>query len=138
MSYKYTKNEEYLDLAKRAANYFIANVEENDYIPLADFRAPEEPREIDTTAAIIAASGLIELIRFILALEQPMYKQAAVNILKKIGNEYVNTDNETMGIVTHGSVNYVKDKADEKPIIYADYFYVEALLKLLGKNLEVW
>lgn len=43
-----------------------------------------------------------------------------------------------MGILTHGSVNYDAGHADEKPIIYGDYFYAEALLKVLGKELQVW
>ena len=43
LAYRYTKNQAYLDAAKRSAHYFMANVSLNDYIPLLDFRAPKEP-----------------------------------------------------------------------------------------------
>ena len=33
LAYRYTKNQAYLDAAKRSAHYFMANVSLNDYIP---------------------------------------------------------------------------------------------------------
>lgn len=138
LNYKYAKKMKYLNAAKRAANYFIANIQQTGFIPLVDFRASKEPVEIDTTVAVIAASGLLEIAKYVPEAEHDLYYDSAIKILKALPAKYVELDPEKMGILTHGSVNYVAGHADEKPIIYGDYFYAEALLKVLGKELQVW
>lgn len=138
LNYKHSKKAKYLNAAKRAAHYFISNIQQTGFIPLVDFRAPKQPVEIDTTAAAIAASGLLEIAKYVPELEHDLYYDSAIKILKALADKYVELDPAKMGIVTHGSVNYVEGHADEKPIIYGDYFYAEALLKVIGKELQVW
>ena len=60
LGYIHTKDEAYLEGAKRVAHYFLANIGP-DGVPALDFRAPREPKYIDTTAGSIAASGLLEI-----------------------------------------------------------------------------
>ena len=59
ISYIHTKEERYLDTAKRVAHYYISNVSTTDWKTLLDFRSPEEPVYYDSTAGAIAACGLI-------------------------------------------------------------------------------
>ena len=59
LSYIHTKNPDYLDTAKRVANYFISACC-TDWLPRVDFRAPAEPVYYDSTALCCAACGLIE------------------------------------------------------------------------------
>lgn len=53
--------EEFLDAAKKTAHYFVFSILSDNFVMRADFRAPEEPVFIDTTAGAIAACGLIEI-----------------------------------------------------------------------------
>lgn len=136
LSYAYTGKQEYLDGGKRSAHYFIANAAMHDYVPLLDFRAPAEPVLIDTTAGVIAACGLMELARHVNAWEQPLYEEAAIRMLRVLEERYCNWDSETDGILGYGSVSY--HGKVHKPIIYGDYFLLEAVLRLLEKDFLIW
>lgn len=61
LSYKHTGDESFLTTAKQCAQYCISNMAVTDWLPLADYRAPEEPVKYDTTAGMITAAGLPEL-----------------------------------------------------------------------------
>ena len=61
MTYRYTRDVRFLNTARATADYFIANLPGDD-VPYWDFEAPGIPSEPrDSSAAAIAASGLLEL-----------------------------------------------------------------------------
>lgn len=141
ISYIHTGDEKYLDASKRVANYFIANVCD-EWIPRIDFRAPNEPQYYDTTAGLCAACGLLELARLLPENEGGAYAYAAVKILRAVTERFANFDPETDDMINGGSVAY---PTEERPnpkihtsIIYGDFFYTEALLKLLGSDFFMW
>jgi unsaturated chondroitin disaccharide hydrolase len=135
LSYIYTKKQEYLDTAKKVAHYFISNIQD-DYIPLCDFRAPKEPIIKDSTAGAIAASGLIELSKFVDDFESEMYLKNAIKILKALEEKCVNWSLQEQAILTMGTVAY--DRNINVPIIYGDYYFAEAISKLKGNNILFW
>lgn len=144
LSYLATGEARYLDASKRVANYFIANVSD-DWIPRVDFRAPSEPVYYDTTAGMCAACGLIELGKNLPENEGGVYVNAAINIIKAIVAKFSDFDPETDVMISHGTVRYpVPGVFDEKkagvhiPIIYAEFYFVEAVLKLLGSEFNPW
>ncbi|MBQ7363265.1 MAG: glycoside hydrolase family 88 protein [Clostridia bacterium] len=144
LSYIHTGEKRYLDAAKRVANYFIANVCD-DWIPRIDFRAPSTPVYYDTTSAMCAACGMLELAKALPENEGGMYANAAINMMKAVSERFGDFDPETDVMISHGSVRYpVPGVYDEKqagvhiPIIYAEYYFVEALLKLLGSDFLAW
>lgn len=136
LSYLYTKEERYLDAAKQAAHYFIANAALTDYIPLLDFRAPQEPKLVDTTAGVITACGLLELSKHVGELERPLYVESAMRMLRAMVEKCCDWDEETDAILGYGSGAYHKDV--HHPIIYGDYFLLEAVLRILGKDTLLW
>lgn len=135
LSYIHTGDEKYLNTAKRAANYFIANVALTDYIPLTDFRAPREPYMIDTTAGACAACGLIEIAKAVPENEGRMYLDAAFRMLHALEKHCDFTD-DTESLLQDGMEAY--NNGVQLPIIYGDYFFVEALYKLKGHELLSW
>ena len=144
ISYIHTGDVRYLDASKKVANYFIANVCD-DWIPRIDFRSPEEPVYYDTPAATCAACGMLELARILPEYEGGMYANAAINMLKAVAERFGDFDPDTDAMITHGSVRYpVPGVLDEKkagvhiPIIYTEYYFVEALLKLRGSEFFPW
>ena len=141
LSYIHTKEERYLDAAKQIANYFIANCSD-DWLPRVDFRAPSEPVMYDTTAGLCAACGMIELAKALPENEGGMYMHGAINILKAIEKNFADYNPDRDDLITHGTVLYPVKPGQESgvhiSIIYADYFFTEALLKLLGDEFLPW
>lgn len=141
LSYIHTKEERYLDAAKQIANYFIANCSD-DWLPRVDFRAPSEPVMYDATAGVCAACGMIELAKALSENEGGMYMHGAINILKAIEKNFADYNPDRDDLITHGTVLYPVKPGQESgvhiSIIYADYFFTEALLKLLGDEFLPW
>lgn len=138
LSYKHTGKQEYLETAKKVAHYFMANVANTGYIPLCDFRAPKEPVKWDTTAGVCAACGMLEIANSVPELEKEFYINSALNILKAIEEKYCNWNIEEDSIVDYGTGSYFTEHDTHKPIIYGDYFLIEAILRLSDKDFLIW
>lgn len=137
LSYRYTKEEKYLETAKRAANYFITNASANGYIPLCDFRQPESPAYVDTSAGLCAVCGLLEIAEHVPQEEKAVYRHHAEAMLRAITEKYCDWDTAKDGIVQGGKVAYHGGK-DTTDLIYADYFLAEAVLRWMGKDFLIW
>lgn len=130
MCYRYTQDTAYLELAEKIASYILShpNLPE-DKIPYWDFNAPNIPNEPrDASAAAIIASALLELNNY----SQKDYREAAKEIIKSlISKTYkakLGTNNNFM--LKH-SVGSIPHKAEiDVPLIYADYYYLESLIRL--------
>lgn len=138
LSYRYTGRVEYLDTAKRVAHYFMAETDRTGGIPFIDFRAPSEPVYRDTTAGVCAACGLLEIAEHVPELEKDFYRDGAVRLLRAVEKQYCNWETEYDSIVAMGSGSYGTEHDRHVPIIYGDYFLVEAVLRLLGKDKLIW
>lgn len=138
LSYTHTGKQEYLDTAKRVAHYFIANVADTDWLPLCDFRAPEEPILYDSTAGACAACGLIEIAKSVDVLEQKLYLNAAMKLLKAMTEKFCDFNPETDPLLLMGTEAYGRKGGEHISIIYGDFFYVEAIQKLRKDIDFVW
>ncbi|MGV7119035.1 glycoside hydrolase family 88 protein [Paenibacillus kyungheensis] len=136
MSYKHTDKQEYLDTAKRIAHYFIANIPDNAIIPI-DFRQPQEPAYQDSTAAAIAACGLIEIAHVVHDFEKAMYLRAAVKLLKALDEQSIDWSDNCHCFLKNGSASYHSTQHHQS-IIYGDYYFMEAMFKLKGNDLYFW
>ena len=144
LMYRNTGDVKYLDAAKRVANYFISNIFD-EWVPRSDFRAPNDPVYYDTSAATIAAAGMLEIAKAVPEYEGGIYANAAVNILKAVSSRFADFDPNTDVMITHSTrhcpVPGIRTEAQSGlhiPIIYAEFYYVEALLKLLGSEFNPW
>jgi len=136
LSYIHTGKDEYLSASKRVAHYFISAVAATGYVPRCDFRCPEEPVIIDTTAGACAACGLIEIAKNVPLFEQNLYLDAALKILKALEKEHCNWTLEEQSILQNGTESY--RKGHHIPIIYGDFFFVEAIFKLKQFDFLIW
>lgn len=132
MAYRYTKDPRFLDQAKAIAQFFFThpNLPE-DKIPYWDFDAPnipDEPR--DVSAAAVAASGLLELLEYDEE-NRDRYLAWADAVLTSLAKpEY---QSGTPPFLLQHSVGSVPGEFEvDVPIIYADYYYVEALRRRLA------
>lgn len=134
MSYRETGMKEFLTTAQNLANHFIERLPD-DAVPYWDFDAPGIPGEPrDASAAAIAASALIELSSLIPdKKEASYYLRAACCILTSL-TEYYLAPPESDAILSHSVGSKPEGSEVDVPIIYADYYFVEALMRL--KNLK--
>lgn len=138
LSYLHTGKAEYLSVAKKTAHYFIANVY-NDWMPRCDFRSPAKPIVYDSTAAAIAACGLIEIAKAVDEYEQDIYINAAINLLRAMEEKFCDFSKNTDAVVGYGTERYhIKRNPHHIPIIYGDYYFAEALYKLRDNKLLFW
>lgn len=140
LSYRHTQDPSFLDTAKRCAHYCIANMAVTDWLPLVDYRQPAQPVKYDSTAAVITACGLLEIAGHVEENEARFYTEAAYRILRACEARFADWDPARDSILTGGTYFYhdPTGKNTEVPIIYADYFLIEAVLRLKGKELFEW
>jgi uncharacterized protein YyaL (SSP411 family) len=140
MMYRETKEKKYLIQAEGIAKFIINHSNlPSDKIPYWDFNAPNIPNEErDASAAAIYASALLELSKY-----SPKHKSQYIAFAKQIlislsSSSYTAKQGENNYFILMHSVGHKPLKSEiNTPIIYADYYYLEALLryKHLIKNL---
>lgn len=139
ISYAHTKEEKYLNIAKKAAHYFISNVALSDYLPLCDFRAPKEPMYYDASAGACAACGLLEIAKHVPEFEKDLYQKSALKLLQAMEQNFANWDMTKDGILGMGKIAYHDEpKRKQDYIVYADYFFTEAILRLREEDFFIW
>lgn len=137
LSYLCTGKQEYLETSKRVAHYFIANIPEDGIVD-CDFRQPAFPEVKDTAAGAIAASGLLELARCVPELEGQSYFRAAVRMLYSMEKSCINWEEDDPGLLTKCTSAYHDISGRHITMVYADYFFIEAIHKLRGETGLAW
>ncbi len=144
ISYLHTGEKRYLDTAKLVANYFISRCCD-DWLPPADFRASwQEHPYYDSSAGACAACGLIELAKALPEDEGGLYMNGAVNILKAMTERFCNFDSSNDSVLRYGTRRCIVSGETKEQcgvhisLIYSDFFYTEAVLKLLGDDFMIW
>ncbi|MES2447314.1 MAG: glycoside hydrolase family 88 protein [Bacteroidota bacterium] len=136
LCYRYTKNTAYLTQADAIANYILSSkITPADGIPYWDYNDPQIPNvSRDASAAAITASALYELAKFSKA-NAKKYKAAADKILISLSSTYASAPNANYGFVLEHSTGHRPAKSEiDVPINYADYYYIEALLRSKNKG----
>ena len=111
-AYRYTNDPRFLRTAEACADFYM---EQSCPVPPWDYDAPlESRRQVDTSAAAIAASGLLQL----------GYTNYARTILDALCRDHVGG---TEGILNHGVYHIHKGLGVNESVMWGDYFFVEAL-----------
>lgn len=131
MCYRETNLPEFLEQAKHIANYiFTSKTLPEDLIPYWDFNAPnipDEPR--DVSAAAVIACALYELSMYDKD-NVVQYKEWADTIVNNLSQNYRATLNGDRGFLLLHSTGSAPHKSEiDVPIVYADYYFLEALLR---------
>lgn len=133
LMYRSTKDPQYLDLANKIAQYILNHPNlPSDMIPYWDFDAkdiPSAPR--DASAAAITASALLELGQHVGKKDRKKYRSAAEKMIQTLSsNEYLAKVGENGGFLLKHSVgNFRSNSEVDVPLTYADYYFVEALVR---------
>ncbi|MDR2921042.1 MAG: alginate lyase family protein [Tannerella sp.] len=135
MCYRFTKDPAYLKQAEKIADYFfgLSNMPE-DLVPYWDMKDPAIPQAPrDASAAAIIASGLYELATYTAPEKKVKYMKIADTITENLFSHYQAEPEKSKGfLLLHSTGNYPSNDEIDKPISYADYYYLEALLRRVG------
>jgi unsaturated chondroitin disaccharide hydrolase len=130
LCYRYTKNKTYLAQADEIANFILSSkITPIDGIPYWDYNDPKIPNAPrDASAAAITASALYELAKY--SKQNKRYKAAADKILGSLSSKYTNAPGVNYGFILAHSTGHLPANSEiDVPINYADYYYIEALLR---------
>ncbi|GIP26817.1 glucuronyl hydrolase [Paenibacillus sp. J23TS9] len=141
LAYRYTKHEAFLDTSKRLARYFIEHLPE-DAVVYWDFDVMvEEGTPRDSSASAIAACGLLELLDLTGGSDpdRTVFEDALNRSMKSLVEHYATTGQaDAEGLLKHGSYHVRGDRAPDDYMIWGDYFYLEALVRLEKGNKGYW
>ncbi|MFC0775448.1 glycoside hydrolase family 88 protein [Terrimonas alba] len=131
--YRFTKEPAYLEQARKIAAFLVDHPTiPADKIPYWDFNAPITRYTYrDVSAASIMASALLELAQYTDGEESKKYLQRAVDILKSLSTAtYRAEPGSNGGFILKHSVGSLPHKSEvDVPLTYADYYFIEALLR---------
>ncbi len=133
ISYIKTGKKEYLDTAIKVADFCINRMGDSLDIPV-DFKQPKEPSLEDNCGACVIAAGLIELSR---VSKLKKYEEYGVNLLRNIAVKKADFTMDCDAIVKNCSAEYHTNK-HHIYMNYADYYFIEAILKITNPSIFMW
>jgi len=134
MAYRYTKDSTYLNQAKATADFYLSQKNfREDGIPYWDFADPKIPDAVrDVSAATVIASAFYEMDTY---LDDPKYIAYADKVMNTLqSEEYIlPVSVDAPFILDHSTGNWPKNDEMDDPIVYGDYYFLEALLRKQGQ-----
>jgi len=141
MVYRETKDRKYLDVATKAADIYLKNLAE-DLVPVWDFNVGEEgylpgsrsyavgfqEKLKDASAAAIVCSALFELGELS---GNKSYTDNAIKMLHSLASPaYRATLGTNANFILMHCVGSIPHKSEiDKPLVYADYYFLEAMTR---------
>ena len=132
MIYRYTKEQRFLAFAQKVTDIYLKRLKEtsNDWIPIWDMDDPRgQKAPKDASAACVVASALIELSQYVDNEKGATYLSAAEDILRDLSSNRYQSHDKNVAFLMHSTGHLPADSEIDASIIYADYYYLEALLR---------
>ncbi len=139
LTYKYTGIKECKDMFRKATDYYMKHLPEDmiPYFDLTIIEGDDWPR--DSSAAAIAVCGMLEMAKHLEQEEAEYYTDIAKRIVKSLYDNCMVRDPElSNGLLLHGTYccytpyNLMTgDNGRDECCSFGDYFYLEALTRLM-------
>lgn len=140
LSYLYTGDWTLIETAKKVTDYFLNRLPA-DYVCYWDLVFTQGTEERDSSAAAIAACGLLEIARHLPLTDgaKPVYEGAAQHVIKSLIANY-RTDGvpESNGILLHAVYGKPQHNGVDECNIWGDYYFFEALVRLTRDWKPYW
>lgn len=148
MVYRFTKDKRFLDHAQKVTDIYLKRLHEtsDDGVPLWDMDAPEAQivnrkssncKYKDASAACVVASALLELCQYVDADKSQAYREMAIQMLADLSTERYQSRDKNVAFLMHSTGHHPAGSEIDASIIYADYYYLEALLRLHNMKVGV-
>ncbi|SFC76524.1 glycoside hydrolase family 88 protein [Spirosoma endophyticum] len=132
MCYRETKDPQFLKQAEAIARYMLNHPHmPADLVPYYDFDAPGIPNEPrDVSAAAVMTSALYELSTYS---STSAYRAKADQVISSLAKKYMSPVGQNHGFLLLHSTGSKTSEIDV-PLVYADYYFLEALLRAKKLN----
>lgn len=131
MVYRETQDKKFLDFACKVTDAYLNRLPE-DYVPYWDFDDPAIPNAPrDASAACVVASALLELQKYCPEEKGKEYKKNAVKMLASLSGDGYRSPEHRSSFLDHSTGHHPAGSEIDASIIYADYYYIEALQRLV-------
>ena len=134
MVYRYTHNKMFLDFAQKVTDIYIKRLKEtsDDLIPLWDM---DDPRGVkgaprDVSASCVVADALLELQQYVGGEKGEEYKQFSIQSLAQLSTDKYQSGRKNVAFLMHSTGHHPAGSEIDASIIYADYYYLEALNRM--------
>lgn len=134
LHYRFTRRREYLEVFKKLASYYYSHLR-SDLIPCWDLCFTDSRQPTDSSSAAIAACAVLEMAE-LLPKDRDIaaFKESAIASVCSLINSYsVAYDDYIDCLLTGASDNVLRYRSNES-VIYGDYFYLEALMRLIDSK----
>ncbi len=133
-TYRETRDPRFLDFVQKVTDVYLERLPE-DRIPFWDFSDPDIPNAPrDASAACVVASALLELSTYVPAEKAEYYRTQAIDMLRELSSEHYQSRAQCPAFLLHSTGHWPNKSEIDASIIYADYYYYEALLRLKRMN----
>ena len=132
MVYRFTKEQRFLDHAQKVTDIYLKRLHEtsDDWVPIWDMddpRGQQAPK--DASAACVVASALLELQQYVDGEKRKTYREAAEQMLRDLSSDRYQSRDKNVAFLLHSTGHHPAGSEIDASIIYADYYYIEALLR---------
>jgi unsaturated chondroitin disaccharide hydrolase len=130
MVYRWTRDKAFLQFAQKVTDVYLKRLAEtsDDLVPLWDM---DDPRGLaapkDASAAAVVASALLELQGYVGGAKGARYRDIALRTLEQLGSKKYRSGKRNVALLMHSTGHHPAGSEIDASIIYADYYYMEAL-----------
>ena len=136
MVYRETKDPKFLDFAQKVTDVYLDRLPE-DKVPYWDFNDPDIPQTSrDASAACVVASALLELSGYVEGEKGNHYKDEALAMLSSLSSDKYLSGDKNNSFLMHSTGHRPAGSEIDYSIIYADYYYIEALKRLHDLDID--
>lgn len=139
MVYRYTRQQIFLDFAQKVTDAYLKrlglegivsdeDLKKHDLVPAWDFDDPSPKAPKDASAACVVADALLELSGFVGDSKGDYYRRVAMETLRQLSTNY-RSGKRNVSFLLHSTGHHPAGSEIDASIIYADYYYLEALLR---------
>lgn len=127
--YRRTADREFLATARKLADFAVGALSA-DYVPVWDYRAPQQPYDVkDASAGAIMACGLLDLSE---ATGSNKYREVALRVLTALSETCLTRNSSRAeAVVARCTRNRPAEDGIEISLPYADYYLLEGILRVL-------
>lgn len=141
LSYRYTRNPLYLEASLRMARYFLERLPE-DFVAYWDFDAPvNADTKRDSSASAITVCGILELLGHLPIdhAERDFLEDGVHCSMTGLIRHYATIGKpDAQGLLERGSYSVRGDASPDDYMIWGDYYYMEALMRLEQGHPAYW
>lgn len=138
LNYRYFEDASLIATSENLADYFLARLPA-DKVCCWDLVFTDDGEQRDSSAAAIAACGLLELAGCTSPEKQARYRDSAIAIVRSLAGTYASkADDAGNGLLAHSVYHMPKQIGVDEYCIWGDYFYLEALVRLRKNWVPYW